>query len=159
LEKIKIGGMLQGKGLAGILVTGIPGHRALISGIFRPLARNGINIDFIVHTMDERGQAQVAFCVDRKDLQESLSLLEEHREEIRCTHILHRRDAGVISIFGPHFRERPGIAVRFFNALDAAKITILAISTSISTISALVEQKDMPEAVAALDKVFEMPSD
>ena len=64
---------------------------------------------------------------------------------------------GLISIFGPDFRQRPGIAGEMFAALGQADINIQAISTSISTISCVVQAAHVPKAVKALQDTFEMP--
>jgi len=157
MEKVKIGGILQARGLASIGVTGIPDRPGVASRIFLTLANHRINVEFIVHAMDARGQSHVTFCVDRKHLEESLSHMDRHREEIGGAHILHHRDMAIVSIFGPHFRERHGIAGTFFNALGSAKINIIAISTSVSTVSCLIAEKDLPTAVAALSQAFELP--
>jgi len=95
--------------------------------------------------------------VDRKQLQEAVSLLDRHREEIGCAEILPNSTVALISIFGPHFRERHGIAGAFFNALAAAQINILAISTSVSTCSCLIRESELGAAVAALSRTFELP--
>jgi aspartate kinase len=60
-------------------------------------------------------------------------------------------------MFGPHFGERPGIAGVMFSALASADINILAISTSISSTSCLIDASDMDEAVQALEEVFDLP--
>jgi len=57
----------------------------------------------------------------------------------------------------PHFGERPGIAGTMFSALASAGINILAISTSISTASCLIDVYDMDEAVEVLQETFELP--
>jgi aspartokinase len=157
VKKIKIGGILQGKGLASIRITAIPDRSGVASIIFRTLGSHGINVEFIVHTIDERGCSLLTLCVDRKDLQEALFLVESRRNEICFVDVLDNAKVGLISIFGPHFREQAGIAGIFFHALGEAQINILAISTSVSTCSCLIEEKDMPDAVTALSQAFELP--
>jgi aspartokinase len=44
-----------------------------------------------------------------------------------------------------------------FSALASAGINILAISTSISSTSCLLDASDMDEAVQALEEAFELP--
>ena len=89
MERVKIGGILQGKGLAGVEVLGIPDRPGVASLIFRTLGRHRINVEFIVHVRDESRRSHVIFCVDRKDMLESISLLDEHQAEIGHSHILH----------------------------------------------------------------------
>jgi aspartokinase len=44
-----------------------------------------------------------------------------------------------------------------FSALGDAGINILAISTSISTLSCVIEEKLLPQAVKAISEAFELP--
>lgn len=157
MQKVKIGGILQRRGLGLVALTGIPSHTGAVSRIFLTLGGNRINVEFIVHGMDEQNGGFLTLGLDRPHLQEALSLLEGNRREIGFADIRHNRHVALVSIFGPHFRERPGIAGVFFQALDSAKINILAISTSISTCSCLVAEEDLAAAVAALSQAFELP--
>jgi aspartokinase len=63
----------------------------------------------------------------------------------------------MISIFGPHFGERPGVSGTMFTALAEAGINILAISTSISSLCCIIDESDMDEAVRVLEEAFELP--
>jgi aspartate kinase len=157
VEKVKIGGILQSTGLASIGVTGIVDRPGVASRLFQTLAKHRINVEFIAHAMDERGCSHVAFCVEQRFLQEAVSLLEQIRHELGFAEIVPRRGMGIVSVFGPHFRERHGLAGTFFNALSSARINILSISTSISTISCVIPEDDLPMAVAALSQAFDLP--
>jgi aspartokinase len=66
-------------------------------------------------------------------------------------------EAAIVSIFGPDFRERPGIAGTMFDALAAEEINILAISTSISTVSCVIESAALEAALNSLRKTFDLP--
>ncbi len=143
--------------MAAIRVSGIPDRPGAVAEIFRVLSGRGINVEFIVHSMDQSLQGHVTFCVDRKDLEESLSLLERHREGIGFGETRYTRDVGIVSVFGPHFRERRGVASTMFAALGKARVKILAISTSVSTVSCLVTEQELPAAVEALGQAFEIP--
>ena len=63
----------------------------------------------------------------------------------------------MLSVFGPDFRQRAGIAGIAFDALGRAGVNILAVSTSISTITCLVRQDHFDTALAALQKAFALP--
>jgi aspartokinase len=63
----------------------------------------------------------------------------------------------VLSIFGPDFRERPGIAGTMFSALGSRDVNILAISTSISTLSCVIDADRLGEAVSAMRETFDLP--
>jgi aspartokinase len=63
----------------------------------------------------------------------------------------------VIGIYGPHFREKPRLAAYFCQTLGKAGINILGLSSSISSISAVIVNDQLELARDALLKVFELP--
>ena len=97
------------------------------------------------------------FCVARDDLEAALDLLGKIRPQLGVKEVIHEPEVGIVSIFGPDFRERPGIAGAMFNALASVGINILAISTSISTVSCVINANRLPEAVKVLEGTFDMP--
>lgn len=156
-EKIPIGGVLQGRGFAAIRVTGIPDRPGVASKIFRALGRGGINVELITHVVDESNCSHLIFCIERKRVEETLTLLERCSQEVGFLHMGALREVALISVFGPHFRERHGIAGAFFHALAEANINILAISTSVSTCTCLISEKELRKAMEALERVFQIP--
>jgi aspartate kinase len=66
-------------------------------------------------------------------------------------------EVAIVSIFGPDFRERPGIAGTMFDALAGQGINILAISTSISTVSCVIGSDDLEMALISLRQTFDLP--
>ncbi|MFB0533646.1 MAG: ACT domain-containing protein [Anaerolineae bacterium] len=156
-QKIKIGGIIQRRNLAKIGVMSIPDRPGVAGAIFSALGERGVNISFIVHNIDLNDLDNIVFCVARQDLTAALEALETVRERVEAKEIVYDGEVGIVSMFGPHFGERPGIAGVMFSALASTGINILAISTSISSTSCLVDASDMDEAVQALEKTFELP--
>jgi aspartate kinase len=156
-QKIKIGGIIQNRNLAKIGVMSIPDRPGVAGAIFSALGAKGINIPFIVHTIDINELDNIVVCVAREDLAVALEALETVRETVGAEEIVYDGEVGIVSMFGPHFGERPGIAGVMFSALASTGINILAISTSISSTSCLVDASDMDEAVQALEETFELP--
>ena len=100
----------------------------------------------------------MVLCVDRADLPDCLAAVER----LACRTCSPRpscrgQDVAAIAIFGPDFRERPGIAGRMFRALASRSINILAISTSISTVNCIIALTDLKEAYAAICEQFDLP--
>jgi aspartate kinase len=156
-KKIKIGGIIQKRNLARIGVMSIPDRPGVAGAIFSALGAKGINIPFIVHTIDLHNLDNIVICVARQDLTTALEALDTIKETVGAEEIAYDGEVGIVSMFGPHFGERPGIAGVMFSALASAGINILAISTSISSTSCLVDASDMDEAVQALEETFELP--
>ncbi len=156
-QKIKIGGIIQKRNLAKIGVMSIPDRPGVAGAIFSALGSRGINIPFIVHNIDLNNLDNIVICVAREDLAPALEVLHSVKETVGAKEIVYNGEVGIVSMFGPHFGERPGIAGAMFSALASAGINILAISTSISSTSCLIDARDMDEAVRALEEAFELP--
>ncbi|MBI5968462.1 MAG: ACT domain-containing protein [Deltaproteobacteria bacterium] len=157
MGKVKIGGIIQSKQLAQVGVMSIPDQTGVPGKIFGALGKEGINVQFIVQSADVYGRGNTVFCVDRKDLEETLKILNYVQLSIGSGGVTHHSPVGIISIFGPHFREKPSIAGAMFTALGNAGINILAISTSISSLSCVIDEALLPEAVQAISEAFELP--
>jgi aspartate kinase len=100
----------------------------------------------------------VAFCIAADQMELAQEILEELRQERSAGKIIQRPDVALISVFGPDFRERPGIAGTMFSALCERRIDILAISTSISTLSCVIYADRLDDAIAAMHETFDLPT-
>jgi aspartate kinase len=148
---------MHSDGLAMIGVLAMPSRPGLAGKILSVMGTKDINVQFIVQLVDKDGNDHVVFCVDLRDLEVAIDLLAGIKEELSAQEIVHDASVGLVSIFGPDFRQRPGIAGEMFAALGEAGINIRAISTSISTISCVIQAAQVPEAVITLQSTFEMP--
>jgi aspartokinase len=156
-QRTKIGGIMQKRDLAKIGIMSIPARPGVAGTVFAALGARNINSPFIVHTIDLNGLDSIVLCVDRQDLSSALEVLEEVKTKVGAESVIYDQQVGMISVFGPHFGERPGISGQMFSALGAAGISILAISTSISSLSCLIDVNRMDEAVEVLCAVFDTP--
>ncbi len=157
MKKVKIGGVIRNSNLAKVGVMGIPDRPGVAGAILSALGREGINVEFIVQCIDLNNHDHVVFCIAQDDLEAALSILEEIRPQLGAKEVIHKPEVGIVSIFGPDFRERPGIAGTMFSALASVGINILAISTSISTVSCVIDANLLSEAVRAIRETFDMP--
>ncbi|MBI5602163.1 MAG: ACT domain-containing protein [Deltaproteobacteria bacterium] len=157
MKKIKLGGIIEHKDLSLISIENIPDRPGIAGLIFQTLSHRGINVEFIIHCLNRKGQSQVILCVSKLKGEAALAVLMEIRSRIGDPEMFINSDIALLSIFGPHFRERPGIAGTFFGALNFQGINIMAISTSISTCSCVIPAADLPIAVKAVGEAFEVP--
>ena len=157
MPKIKIGGIMQTTGLAKVGVMSIPDRPGTAGLIMSAMGEKGINVQFIVQCIDIRDNDHVVFCISEEELDDAKEILELVRSELGAEKVIQRPNVAIISIFGPDFRERPGIAGTMFSALVAEEINILAISTSISTLSCVIDADRLQDAVAAMRQTFDLP--
>jgi len=91
------------------------------------------------------------------DLDQALGLLQTVKEEIHAESIEYQRNCCAVSIYGPHFSERPAIAGNMFAATAEAGIDLHMISTSISTVSCVINEDQFDAALAKLRERFLVP--
>lgn len=156
-KKIKIGGIIQTEGMAQIELLGLPEHSGLAGRVFKVLGERGINLQFIVQTTDRRRREKIVFCLAEDDLEGTTNILEQIRGPIGLEEFRVLSPVEIISIFGPHFRERPSIAGTIFAAFNKAQIEMLAISTSISTLSFVIKKEIRSKVIDTIKDTFDLP--
>ena len=157
MSKIKINGIMQNAGLVAIEVRSVPSRPCTAGQIMKALGTKEINVQFIIQCIDAKNNDHVVFCIDKDDTNPTLAILEEIRLEMGNGEIVKHPNIALISVFGPDFRQRPGIAGTMFSALGERCINILAISTSISTLSCVIDTAQLDEAIQALHETFDLP--
>ena len=155
--KVKVGGIMANTGLATVSILSLPDRADVAGTVLESLGKRNINIEFIVHNLDLEGNGNMTFCIDQRNLEVALEVLEGVKPLIEAKGISYHPHVAVISVFGPHFRERPMISGLMFNALGTAGINVLAISTSISSCSCLIQADQVEDAMIALHETFEAP--
>jgi len=157
MEKIRIGGIMQNAHLALLNVTAVPDRPGTAAAILTSLGKRGVNVQFIVQCIDQNQRDQIALCVDRDDLFSAQEVVNALAPALEAGKVIAQPEVAVVSIFGPDFRERPGIAGAMFQALADRQINILAISTSISTVSCVIDAAPLEAALLALRATFALP--
>lgn len=156
-EKIKVGGIIQNDQIASISVLAVKDRPGIAAAVLDALGQRGLNVQFVVQVIDHQDHDQMVLCVGRGDLAASLLAIETLLPELQPAAVQPRSDVASIAVFGPDFRERPGIAGKMFRALAERNINILAISTSISTVNCIIDQVKLKEAYTALCNCFDVP--
>ncbi len=157
VDKIKAGGIIRNERLAKIGVMAAPDRCGLACDVLRVLGERGINAEFIVQCIDLSNNSHIVFCVREDQLEDALAALKPIKSTVRASDIVHQKNVAVVSVFGPDFRERPAIGAAVFESMALAGINIMAISTSISTVSCLIDGDRVDDAVLALRQHFDLP--
>jgi aspartokinase len=148
---------MQNRELAKIGVMSIPDRPGVAGDMFSALGKRGIQCPFIVHNIDLNNLDNIVICVPRRQLKAALRELDVVKKAVGAKEVVYKGEVGLVTVFGPHFGERTGIAGAMFSALGSVDINILAISTSISSLSCIIDMGDMDRAVQALEEAFELP--
>ena len=157
MDKIKIGGIMQSDGRALVKIMSVPDHASVAGSVMGAMGKNGINIELFVESFDLDDCGNFSLVIDQKDLDQAISALEEIKLNIDARVVSYTPDVAVVTVFGPHLREKPRIHGVMFSSIASVGISSLAISTSISSVSCVVEGQYLEATVQALSEAFDVP--
>ncbi|MCA9327928.1 ACT domain-containing protein, partial [Candidatus Saccharibacteria bacterium] len=142
---------VQGKGM-----TGVPGVAAKV---FTTIAAANISVLFISQASSEYNISLVIKHADGKDAVKALRkafAAEVSRHSVDVVRL--REHLALIAVVGEDMHGRAGVAGRTFSSLGNANVNIVAIAQGSSerNISLVVNESDIPEAVTAIHKEFNL---
>ena len=156
-EKIKIGGILETRNLVMISILSAPNQPGVAGKVLTVLGKNNINIEFITESENLEGTADITFCIKSSDKDKVRYLLSGMRGIVRARGDKWYEHVMILVVYGPHFREKPTISGKMCEQLGKYNINILGISTSISSISYIINESDYDNAMKSLLEAFELP--
>jgi aspartate kinase len=143
---------------ARVTLTGVRDEPGVAGRIFGALADANINVDMIIQNepVSHEGGADLSFTVEADDLDSAVEVIDG------VGAVGGRQtdpDMGKVSIVGAGMRSHPGVAAKVFRTLGDSGINIEMISTSPIKISCVIRGDQVPDAVRALHKAFELGDD
>ena len=157
MDKIKIGGIMQSDGRALVKIMSVPDHASVAGTVLGAMGENGINIELLVESFDLDECGNFSLIIDQKDLDRTLDVLEGIKPNIDAKAVSYSPDVAVVTVFGPHMREKPQTHGVMFSSMASVGVSALAISTSLSSVSCVVEGALLCTAVEALTSAFDVP--
>lgn len=125
--------------------------------ILYALREEGISIPFIVQSIDRNGNFILSLATSQKDLDWVRAAFQEGLDLPQSKAIEVKKRAVLITLYGPHFGEAPGIASRIFSALAGEGVEILALSASLNSALLVVLLESLTHSLRALNRIFEIP--
>lgn len=157
MRGFKAGGIVKNVNLVKIGLKSVTNEPGIAGKVFNELGKRGINVQFIVQGIELSDRANINFCVSKSDMDAALAVAEEVNSVVQAEKITCQTDIAIVSIYGPHFRDYPGVAGMVFSTFASVNINILAISTSISAVSCVIEENRVNDAIKALKESFDIP--
>jgi aspartate kinase len=140
---------------ARVTLTGVPDEPGVAGRIFGALADASVNVDMIIQNepVSHGGGADLSFTVEADDLKTAVETIEQQgaAKEVQTDDGM-----GKVSIVGAGMRSHPGVAAKVFSTLGEEGVNIEMISTSPIKISCVIRGNQVPAAVKALHKAFEL---
>lgn len=151
-----IRGVTHDNDVAKIAVLGVPNRPGIAYSIFSALADANIDVDMIVQSIrnSETNVIDMVFTVASTDLSQAKVIVEKTAEQLEAMGVLVEEDVAKVSVVGAGMFGSPGIAAAMFGALSEAEVNIEVISTSEISISCLIKESQVKEAVNAIHAKF-----
>lgn len=146
---------------ARITLTGLPDKPGIAGRVLTALADANVNVDMIIQNepVSADNRADMSVTVPRADVHLSLQALEPLKGELGVGEIAADQHMGKVSLVGAGMRSHPGVAAKALATLGDEGVNIEMISTSPIKISCVIREEDVPGAVKALHKAFELGAD
>ena len=154
MEKMLVTGVAADKNTARISALGVEDKPGIAFRIFDTLAKNNINVDIILQSVEHGGKKDISFTVATDDLEEAIAVLKDNKERLTIEDVTYNKDVAKISVVGAGMMSNPGVAAKMFESLYNARININMISTSEIRITVLVDEKDVDKALNAIHDGF-----
>jgi aspartokinase len=154
---MKIGGLVENTNLTMYRITSIEDKPGAAGEILQLFAEENVKLPYITESGIANDGAVMTICISTAETDIIDHFLEEHKDQIRQISISKISPVSVIGIYGPHFRDKPILPATFCRLLGQAGINILALSSSISSISSVICSEQLQTAKTALLKEFELP--
>jgi aspartate kinase len=147
---------IENREITKVTFAGVPDRPGIAAEIFGALGRRGINVEMVVSTGGQEGTADISLAIARSQTPGVVEALEVIRREVGARALLSNSEAALISLLGQGLQTEPGIAGRMFGALSRAGVNIEAISTSVSSVTCMIEEARCEAALAALRQEFNL---
>jgi aspartate kinase len=151
---LRVGGIIESPSIALVRMLGMPdtaGAAARAVGVFSDA---GVNIEFISESADAHGTANLVVGISMSDMDRLDENLPRLRNVTSATTVTILTGCALLGLHGPQFGEIPGVAARFFGALGATGVNILAIASSLSSMCCAVSDADRNVVRKAILETF-----
>jgi aspartokinase len=154
---MKIGGIIENRELTLYRINALQDEPGRAGTVLNSISEGNINFEYITESSCEGGRAILAFCVHSSDIDKVDKRIAAQKEIDPSLRFIKTEGVCVLGIYGPHFREKNAIASTYFKLLGNAGINILGVSSSISSVCCVIEEKNLDKAREAILSFYELP--
>lgn len=154
MEKMLISGVAADKNIAKIAVSGMKDNPESTFKLLNLMAKNGVNIDVMIQSLEKDGTKTLTFTVARPDMMMTLDLLKKYSDVIGNAVVGCEEDVAKVSVVGAGVSSNPGVAAKMFEALSNAGINTDMVTTSEIRITAVIKEAEAETAMRAVHDRF-----
>lgn len=150
MEEVQIRSITQDRDIAKISILAIPEGKGFTSQLFSIIGEAGVSIKLVVQSRGVEKEQNISFVVSREDWQRTVEAVLNSVDDISNDNIIVNTELARISVVGYGISYTPGIQGRIFSCLAQKNIKIDDISSSNISISFLLKEYEVENAVLSL---------
>lgn len=156
VKQYLIRGVAEDKNVAKVTILGVPNKPGHAYRIFSGLADRNIDVDMIVQSVRyaNEGVTDITFTVSRDDAALVREVLTAMQGDMNIEDVLIDQNMGKVSVVGAGMAGHPGIAASMFGLMADNGINIEIISTSEISITCLIAEEHVDNAVRSIHNHF-----
>ncbi len=154
MEAPLVSGIAFSRQEAQLTITNVPDEPGTAARLFGVLAAAHIESDMITQTPRADRRTDFSFTVARPEATTASELLLAQCTFLQPERISVSTHVAKVSVVGVAMRTHPELATRLFEALAAERINLMAITSSESKLSVLIEERYLELAVRTLHTAF-----
>lgn len=156
-KRVEAGGLIYKDHIGMVGLIGIPTHPGTGGKFFSILADAGIHVELIVTLNDGEKFDHIIVCIDRDDLVKTVEIAQKLHKEFGSQSVIYDSQVALVCVSSLDFDESQFIAGHMFKTLGDNDINIQGISTSVSSVTCMINSEDLEPALTALRQAFILP--
>ena len=151
-NKHVITGVADDTNTAKVALVGVENKPGIAAKVFKALAEKNVDVDMIVQSIRSVGEPKtdLIFTIALDDVVLAREVLKELQQTVDIEAVNIDENMAKVSIIGAGMLGQPGVAAQMFDILSQEGINIEIISTSEISISCLVAQNRVKDAVRVI---------
>lgn len=158
-QGVVVSGIAFDKNVARISILGVADYPGVLAKVFGALAQAGIDVDIIVQSGVQNGEADFSFTVSLSDRERALHVIEGIRGELPYRAVTSEDNLVKVSIVGAGMVSHPGVAAQMFDVISKTGVSIKMVSTSEIKVSCVIDGSNLNEVVQALHTAYGLDTD
>ncbi|MCY9517332.1 aspartate kinase [Paenibacillus apiarius] len=153
-QGVVVSGIAYDKNVARISVLGVADLPGVLAKMFGALADAHIDVDIIVQSGVQNGEADFSFTTALHDRERAIAVLDRIRAEVPYREVTSETDLVKISIVGAGMVSHPGVAAKMFKVISETGVSIKMVSTSEIKVSCVVAADNIHDIIRALHTAY-----
>lgn len=137
-----------------VSIYGIPNDPLKITGIFKKMGEQKVNLDMISQTAPVDDRVSISFTLPRQDVERTVALLKEFQTTMTELQLEVLPEITKITVEGPGMEVQSGVAAQVFEVMANQDIALKTVTTSETKISYIISLADRSRAVEAIKAAF-----